>query len=188
MWGKITEAQGAVIAALITGMFVCIAAVVGLGYPIVDKWTERQFDNTSLTIEPTRTATTNEPETPTINAPSDPSPTLTQQEPLLQNEPVSPETLARVVGGDATHWKQESSVVWVYSNKDHNTLIQHPGDNMIVTYWAGFGDPQNSYGCQIIISPANSSEKYVKCSSGTNAQIVADQVGLHLIDYTGYFP
>jgi hypothetical protein len=107
---------------------------------------------------------------------------------LIHNEPVSPETLARIVGGDAAYWKQAGSVVWVYSNKDHNTLMRHPGENMILTYWAGFGDPQNTDGCQIIISPANSLEKYIKCTLGTNAQIVADQVGLHLIDYTGYFP
>ena len=113
---------------------------------------------------------------------------VTQSPVLIHNEPVSPETLARIVGGDAAYWKQAGPVVWVYSNKDHNTLMRHPGDNMILTYWAGFGDPQNADDCQIIISPANSLEKYVKCPSGTNAQIVADQVGLHLIDYTGYFP
>ena len=112
----------------------------------------------------------------------------TQSPVLIHNEPVSPETLARIVGGDAAYWKQAGPVVWIYSNKGHNTLMRHPGDNMILTYWAGFGDPQNDDGCQIIISPANSSEKYVKCPPATNAQIVADQVGLHLVDYTGYFP
>jgi hypothetical protein len=101
---------------------------------------------------------------------------------------VSPEALAQIVGGDPAHWKQAGPVVWVYSNKDHATLMRHPGDNMILTYWAGFGDPQNADDCQIITSPVNSVEKYVKCPSGTQAQIVADQVGLHLIDYTSYFP
>jgi hypothetical protein len=126
--------------------------------------------------------------TPTSQLPTSNPPTATQSPVLIHNELVSPETLARIVGGDAAYWKQAGPVVWVYSNKDHNTLMQHPGDNMILTYWAGFGDPQNADGCQLIISPANSLEKYVKCPSGTNAQIVADQVGLHLIDYTGYFP
>lgn len=121
-----------------------------------------------------------------------PQPTIaqvpTQSGNFIHNEPVSPETLARIVGGDAAYWTQAGSVVWVYSNKNHNTTIRHPGENMVLTYWAGFGDPQNASDCQIIISPVNSLEKAVKCPSGTNAQIVADQVGLHLIDYTGFFP
>jgi len=112
----------------------------------------------------------------------------TQSSVLIHGEPVSPESLARIVGGDASYWKQAGTVVWVYSNKDHNTPMLHPGENMILTYWAGFGDPQNASDCQIIISPVNSLEKFVKCPSGTNAQIVADQVGLHLVDYTGFFP
>lgn len=126
------------------------------------------------------------------NQPPDTQPTIaqvaTQSGNLIHNEPVSPEALARIVGGDAAYWKQAGPVVWVYSNKGHNTLMRHPGDNMILTYWAGFGDPQNADGCQIIVPPADNLAKYVKCPSGTNAQIVADQVGLHLIDYTGYFP
>jgi hypothetical protein len=121
--------------------------------------------------------------------PSQPTtePVATQNSNLLHNESASPETLSRIVGGDPAYWTQKSSVVWVYANKDHNTLMRHPGDNMILTYWAGF-DEHDADDCQIIISPVNSQEKYVKCSSGTNAWVEADQVGLHLIDYTGYFP
>ncbi len=107
---------------------------------------------------------------------------------LIHGEPISPETLAKTVGGNAAYWTQAGSYVWVYSNKGHNTLMRHPGDNMILTYWKGFGNPQNADGCQIIISPVNSLEKWVKCPPGTNAQIMADQVGLHLTDDTGYFP
>ncbi len=121
-----------------------------------------------------------------------PQPTIpqvaTQSPNLIHGEPVSPEALARIVGGDAAYWTQKGPVVWVYSNKDHNTLMRHPGDNMILTYWADFGDPQNADDCQIIVPQADNLAKYVKCPPGTNAQIVADQVGLHLIDYTGYFP
>lgn len=121
-----------------------------------------------------------------------PQPTIAQVAPqtpnLIHNEPVSPETLVRIVGGDAAYWTQAGHVVWVYSNKDHNTVMRHPGDNMILTYWAGFGDPQNADGCQIIVPQADNLAKYVKCPTGTHAEIVADQVGLHLIDYTGYFP
>lgn len=121
-----------------------------------------------------------------------PQPTIaqvaTQSGNLIHNESVSPETLARIVGGNAAYWTQAGAVVWVYANKNNNTTIRHPGENMVLTYWAGFGDPQNASDCQIIISPVNSLEKAVKCPSGTNAQIIADQVGLHLIDYTGFFP
>jgi hypothetical protein len=115
-------------------------------------------------------------------------PAPTQSPALIHGESVSPETLARIVGGNAAYWKQAGAVVWVYSNKNNNTTIRHPGENMVLTYWAGFGDPQNASDCQIIISPVNSLEKAVKCPSGTNAQIVADQVGLHIVDYTGFFP
>ena len=116
------------------------------------------------------------------------SPVSTQTAVLIHNEPVSPESLSRIVGGNAANWKQAGAVVWVYSNKGHNTTIRHPGENMILTYWAGFGDPQNADDCQIIISPMNNLEKFVKCPSGTTAQIVADQVGLQLVDYTSFFP
>jgi len=116
------------------------------------------------------------------------APVATQSTNLIHGEPVSAESLSRIVGGDAAYWTQKSSVVWVYSNKDHNVLMRHPGDNMILTYWAGFGDPQNGDGCQLITPNPNKPELYVKCPPGTNAEISADQVGLHLIDFTGFFP
>ncbi|MCB8919249.1 MAG: hypothetical protein H6666_15140 [Ardenticatenaceae bacterium] len=115
-------------------------------------------------------------------------PVPTQSPILIHSESASPESLARIVGGDAAYWKQAGPVVWVYSNKNNNTTMRHPGENMVLTYWAGFGDPQNASDCQIIISPVDSLEKAVKCPSGTNAQIIADQVGLHVVDYTGFFP
>lgn len=116
------------------------------------------------------------------------NPTKLQNPNLIHNEPVSPETLAKIVGGDVSYWAQRGSVVWGYSNKNHNTVFHHPGDNMILTYWAGFGDPQNADDCQIIVPLNDNLTKYVKCPSGTKAEIIADQVGLHLEDYTGYFP
>ena len=44
MWSKLTQAQGAVIAAVITGIFVCFAAAINLSHPIVTNWAERQFN------------------------------------------------------------------------------------------------------------------------------------------------
>jgi hypothetical protein len=48
MWRKLTDAQSAIIAAVITGIFVCIAAAVGLGYPILEEWAEIQFAPTTF--------------------------------------------------------------------------------------------------------------------------------------------
>lgn len=124
---------------------------------------------------------------PAVLQPTIIPPVSTQNPVLIHGESVSSETLSRIVGGDAVDWKQAGYVVWVYSKENNNTTIRHPGENMVLTYWAGFGDPQNAGDCQIIISPVNKLEKAVKCPSGTNAQIVADQVGLHIVDYTGFF-
>ena len=140
--------------------------------------------NTLPTNTPSPTATN----TPQIQA-TNTQPTMLQPPvPTIHGESVSPETLARIVGGDARYWKQAGGVVWVYSNENNNTTMRHPGENMVLTYWAGFGEPQNADSCQNIISPKNAFEIAVKCKSGTNAQIVADQVGLHIIDDTGFFP
>ena len=116
------------------------------------------------------------------------SPLPTKSPILIHGESVSPESLARIVGGNGTYWQQAGTVVWVYSSKNNNTTIRHPGENMVLTYWAGFGDPQNANHYQIIISPVNNLEKAVKGPTGTNAQIVVDQVGLHIVDYIGFFP
>ena len=41
------------------------------------------------------------------------APVATQSTNLIHNEPISPETLARIVGGDAAYWTQAGPVVWV---------------------------------------------------------------------------
>lgn len=136
------------------------------------------------TETPSPTATN----TPQIQATNTQPTVLQPPVPTIHGESVSSETLARIVGGDARYWKQAGGVVWVYSNENNNTTMRHPGENMVLTYWVGFGEPQNADSCQSIISPKNAFEIAVKCKSGTNAQIVADQVGLHIVDDTGFFP
>jgi hypothetical protein len=175
----------------ICAVITCIAAV--LVVPEFRRLIGLAQSNTPV-IPTSTTAQVQEPiNPPSINTQSIvPEPTIpavsTQAPVLIHNETVSAESLARIVGGNTAYWKQAGAVVWVYSNKDHNTTMRHPGENMVLTYWAGFGDPKNAIDCQVIISPVNSLEKAVKCPSGTNAQLVADQVGLHLVDHTGFFP
>jgi hypothetical protein len=116
-------------------------------------------------------------------------PTSTPTPLILPNgEVVSPESLARVIGGDAAYWTQRGPVVWDYWDKGHNVPFRHPGGNTILTYWAGFPEPRNSEGCRIAIPQADNMTRYVKCPSGTRAEFEADGVGFHLIDYTGFFP
>jgi hypothetical protein len=130
--------------------------------------------------------------TPPINSEYEPSATTKSTQNvinpnLIHNELISEDTLAKIVGGSPLYWTQRGPVVWGYSNPDHNVVFHHPGDNMILTYWAGFGDPKNSGDCQITVPQNDNMTKYVKCPPGTKAEIIADQVGLHIIDYTGYF-
>jgi len=62
MWGKLTRAQSVIIAAIISGIFLCIVAIVGLGKPIVAEWAERQFGETITPVMiPTGPATEPQP-------------------------------------------------------------------------------------------------------------------------------
>ncbi len=116
-------------------------------------------------------------------------PKLVQRTDILPNgEVASPESLARFVGGDPVYWTKRGPVVWGYWDKGHNATFRHPGGNTILTYWAGFPDPRNAGDCQMVIPEADSLTRYVKCPPETAAEFEADGVGIHLIDYTGYFP
>ena len=84
MLGKITDAQSAVIAAVITGMFVCIAAAVGLGYPIIEKWSESQFNNAPPSKTTTEAQVLSELETP-----------HTQDSQTSSTTPLCPTTVSR---------------------------------------------------------------------------------------------
>lgn len=108
---------------------------------------------------------------------------------LLPNgEVVSPESLSRLIGGDAAYWTKRGPVVWGYWNEGHNETFRHPGNDTILTYWAGFAEPRNAEGCSITIPASDNLTRYVKCPPGTTAEFEADGVGFHLIDYTGFFP
>ena len=117
-------------------------------------------------------------------------PTATPPPDMIHNEPASPQTLARIVGGDARYWVKlrYSSGSWAYSNLHTNTLMRHPGDNMVLSYEAKFGDPKNAEDCQITVHEEDFVRKFVKCPPGTKAEIVVDQAILYLKDDTGYFP
>ena len=54
---------------------------------------------------------------------------------------------------------------------------------MVMTYWAGFPEPQNAGNCDIVTA---NNEKNIKCSE-PGATFVVDGTGLHLIDNTGLF-
>lgn len=109
---------------------------------------------------------------------------------LIHNEPVSPETLAKIVGGDPAYWWQQFSLTWVYTNKSHKTLMRHPGQNMI-WFLDNQVNPHNADDCRIHDSHVNNGSgmiiKYIKCPSGTQAWIETDEIGLMLFDITGYF-
>ncbi len=131
----------------------------------------------------------------------EPSPTYTPIPPILSPTPtstsganilpsgevVSPESLAKFIGGKPEFWTKRGPVVWGYWDKGNNMTFRHPGNNTILTYWAGFPEPRNAGGCLIIIPEADNATRYVKCPSGTQAEFEADGVGFHLIDYTGFF-
>ena len=120
---------------------------------------------------------------------STPVPTSTQSSNLLPNgESVSPASLSKLVGGTAAYWTQRRPVVWGYWDKSHDVTFHHPGNNMVITYWAGFAEPRNAEGCSIVIPSSDNLTRYVKCPAGTRAEFEADGVGLHLVDYTDFFP
>jgi hypothetical protein len=107
---------------------------------------------------------------------------------LLPNgEPVSPESLARLLGGEPEYWTKRGPVVWGYWDKGHNVTFRHPGDDTVISYWAGFPEPRNAEDCSIVIPENEEATRYVKCPAGTQAEIEADGLGFHLVDYTGFF-
>jgi len=115
-------------------------------------------------------------------------PTSVPRTDILPNgEVVSPESLARLIGGNPAYWTKRGPVVWGYWDKGHNVTFRHPGGNTILSYWAGFPEPRNATECSIIIPESDNMTRYVKCLSGTRAEFEADGVGFHLIDYTGFF-
>ncbi len=123
----------------------------------------------------------------TPNIPPVVSFTATSSQFLIHGEVVTANSLARIVGGDPNFWTQRGPAVWGYFDKNHNKIFRHPGDNMVLTYWAGFAEPINAADCSMIVIDAENT-RYVKCPPGTLAEFEADGVGLHLIDYTGLFP
>lgn len=136
-------------------------------------------------VLPTNTAIPPTPVRPT-NTPI--LPTLTPRSDILPNgEVVSPETLANLIGGNPAYWTKRGPVVWGYWDKGNNATFRHPGNNTILTYWAGFSEPRNAGDCLIVTPQADNLTRYVKCPSGTQAEFEADGVGFHLIDYTGFF-
>lgn len=112
-------------------------------------------------------------------------PTVLQAEFLISGHSITPENLSLIVGGSATYWTERGAGVWGYWNEGNNATFRHPGENMVLTYWAGFYAPRNAAECQIVIQD---NTRFVKCPTGTQAEFEADGVGLHLIDYTGLFP
>lgn len=105
---------------------------------------------------------------------------------LPNGSPVSPDSLADLLGGEAQYWTNRGPDVWGYWNKGGNVTFRHPGGGSILTYWSGFPEPRNASDCQSIIVQAEDT-RYVKCPNGTKAAFESDGVGFHLIDHTGYF-
>ncbi len=123
---------------------------------------------------------------PPTNTPIPPTPT-TRNDILPNGEVVSPESLAKFIGGKPEFWTKRGPVVWGYWDEGNNMTFRHPGNNTILTCWAGFSEPKNANDCSIIIPEADNLTRYVKCPPGTQAEFEADGVGFHLIDYTGFF-
>ena len=102
-------------------------------------------------------------------------------------ESISPESLARVIGGEAAYWTRRGpNCVWGYWNKDVNATFHHPGGNTILTYWSGFSEPRNSRGCWVAV-PAKSADwdgntRTVQCPEA-GAEFEADGVGFHANPY-----
>jgi hypothetical protein len=103
----------------------------------------------------------------------------------LCGEPVTPEVLSNCIGGESAYWTLRGPDVWGYWNKGHNTAFRHPGGNMILTYWDGFPMPSNTKSCKIV-DVKSEKTKYMKCSD-PGAEVVADGIGLHLVDHTPFF-
>jgi len=93
--------------------------------------------------------------------------------------PITNESLANIVGGEARYWTTNGNVVWTYSHKNVNATFLHPGGDFVLTYWAGFSQPRNSQGCTIEKIMYNDSATYsLKCPT-SGAEFEADGVGLH---------
>ena len=133
-----------------------------------------------LTVAPPSPTLTSIPPTarPTIT-PVPPTP-VPKCDALPNGECVSPESLARVVGGNASYWIAQGYKVWRYWNKDTNATFHHPGGNITLTYWWGFLPPTNvPLDCVIKQIDFGGPTRSVQCLSA-GATFDADGVGLHL--------
>ena len=102
-------------------------------------------------------------------------------------ETVSAESLAALVGGDATHWSQRGPMVWGYFDPGVVASFRHPGHGLVLSYWVGYPEPESAEDCRIAIPVSDPETRYLKCPMGTKAKIDADGVGLHIEDDTGFF-
>jgi hypothetical protein len=113
---------------------------------------------------------------------------------FIGGEPVSAQAIAKIVGGNPAYWVSQDNPLaipcscWSYSDLHTTTVLRHPGENMVLSYEAKFGDPKNANDCQITVHQEDLLRKFVKCPTGTKAEIVVDQATLYLYDTTGYFP
>ena len=102
---------------------------------------------------------------------------------LPNGEAISPESLARQIGGDVAHWTYRGgNCVWGYWNKDVIATFRHPGGNTILTYWNGYAEPRNSGGCWVTV-PVPGGEhdgktRVVQCPDA-GAEFESDGVGFH---------
>lgn len=102
---------------------------------------------------------------------------------LPNGEAISPESLARQIGGDVAHWTYRGgNCVWGYWNKDVIATFRHPGGNTILTYWDGYAEPRNSGGCWVTV-PVPGGEhdgktRVVQCPDA-GAEFESDGVGFH---------
>jgi hypothetical protein len=51
---------------------------------------------------------------------------------------VPPESLARIIGGEASYRTRRGPGVWGYWNQGQNATFRHPGGTTMLTYWWGF--------------------------------------------------
>jgi hypothetical protein len=104
---------------------------------------------------------------------------------LICGEQVTGQALAKCIGGKADFWTYRGTDVWGYWDKGNNVTFHHPGNNTILSYWAGFPDPRNAGSCEIIVVQSEDT-KYVKCTE-KGAEFESDGVGFHIIDHTSIF-
>lgn len=121
--------------------------------------------------------------TPPTSASIEPSSVLSTNK--ICGQEVSSESLASCIGGNAAYWTQRGPDVWGYWDEGNKVTFRHPGGSTILSYWAGFPDPRNADGCQIVVVQSEDT-KYVKCAIA-GAEFESDGVGFHLVDHTNIF-